>query len=131
MQIEITTYQAIELHGVLSLLETIGLDEMPEKIRLQLIRAAAASPEIKNIEGLLKEKLDAIAVKQKASIGALGASIAVSSRDAWDGEEKLEPLNITAPPDWNQYDNYLFAGGKAEYEKWKTFSIEFRSSFAQ
>jgi len=37
----------------------------------------------------------------------------------WSLPEKHSRLNITAPPDWNEYDAYLLDGGHLEYEEWK------------
>lgn len=39
--------------------------------------------------------------------------------EAWSLPKKLQKLNVTAPPDWNEYDAYLLSGGKLEYEEWR------------
>lgn len=37
----------------------------------------------------------------------------------WNSPERLEKLNIGAPSDWDEYDNYLLDGGTSQYEEWK------------
>lgn len=50
---------------------------------------------------------------------------ALQISDDWDNPEsqslstKLKKLKITAPPDWNDYDEYLLNGGQLEYSEWR------------
>lgn len=45
--------------------------------------------------------------------------VAEHPENLWSLPQKLKRLNITAPPDWNDYNTYLLSGGKLEYEDWK------------
>ena len=45
----------------------------------------------------------------------------VTERDLVEGEGEMrqtESLGMTAPSDWNAYDEYVLNGGGAEYEQW-------------
>ena len=48
-----------------------------------------------------------------------GIEIITHPVDLWALDEKLAPLDIKAPSDWDEYDTYLLDGGMLEYEGWK------------
>jgi len=47
-----------------------------------------------------------------------------SQDSAWALPEELKRLNITAPPNWNEYNDYLLAGGELEYEEWHAQQVD-------
>jgi len=99
IELKMSNYEAIALHCFIDLTRTLRLESFPQN------------------QFSSDDKIASVFIKLEALLNA--EKKRQESEPEW-AKEDLEPLKMTAPADWNEYNDYLLAGGMLEYDEWKT-----------
>ena len=66
------------------------------------------------------EKIASVFIKLEALLNAEKKRQESEQEQEWERKKDLRSLSMTEPADWNEYIDYLLAGGTLEYDEWKT-----------